>query len=629
MELPRRTRGDELLGPGEFSEVRQSLRRMAPRHDITSVIACAFDHRTRMLPFTYADTHMAPAGVRAIGSALVDSGFRKTRIVQQQWNRNFLPSQMRLDGRVPDIFLVSCMQIHSAAGKSLIRDACRIDRAHRPLIIAGGPKAVYEPWDMFGTEPNDPWTADVAVTGEEYVLLSLLEVLLSERANGESLRSAFNRERDTGLLDAIPGLVYAKTDGDGVPHELVDTGVQRLLGDLDELPHPVLGYQLLEPPSSRATLGTNALPSRLVRKYSPIGSLVLTFGCKFACTYCPIPAYNQRQHRVKSGARIADEFSRLHKEYGIDNFFGADDNFFNTKSRTLEIVEALARTEIDGAPLRKKVRWGTEATVHDTLQLRDHLSDVRKAGCRALWLGVEDMTATLVNKGQTVHKTIDAFRLLQKHGISPMPMMMHHDEQPLISRGPKPYGLLNQIRLLRKSGAVSMQVLMLVPATGSKLFSGTYTSGMVYESVGGQRVEEHMLGGNYVIASHHREPWRKQLNILVAYVYFYNPLRFAWSLVRPKSKLHLVDALWQGLGMWGTVQTVRRTWGWLWRLRSGRIERRSSPPTSLIPMRSIDGASAAHALPGTPSVVFYELGTSSATSSRLQDQLVSAGAATS
>ena len=50
-----------------------------------------FDHRTRMLPFIYADTHMAPAGVRAIGSAMVDSGFDKTRIVLQQWNRNFRP----------------------------------------------------------------------------------------------------------------------------------------------------------------------------------------------------------------------------------------------------------------------------------------------------------------------------------------------------------------------------------------------------------------------------------------------------------------------------------------------------------------------------------------------------------
>ncbi|MBU0716863.1 MAG: radical SAM protein, partial [Planctomycetes bacterium] len=456
------------------------------------------------------------------------------------------------------------------------------------------------PWDVFSADRRDPWAADVAVTGEEFVLLSLLEVLLSIRATDESLRKTFIRARNSGSLDDIPGLVYARTDDRGATEELVDTGVQRLLGDLDELPHPVLGYGLLEPPSARTTLAARALPAHRINRYSPIGSLVLTLGCKFACPYCPIPAYNQRRYRTKSGARIADEFRRLHKAYGLRRFFGADDNFFNDKTQAIEIVETLARTEIDGRPIRKRIRWGTEVTVHDTLQLKDHLSAVRKAGLRMLWIGVEDMTATLVKKGQSVDKTTETFRLLRQHGICPMPMMMHHDEQPLISRGPKPYGLLNQIRRLRKAGAISMQVLMLVPATGSKLYDETYTSGMAYESAGGRRVEEHMLGGNHVVASHHRKPWRKQLNILVAYAYFYNPARFLLALVRPKSTLYLADAVWQLVGMWGLAQTARKTFGWAVRLWRGNIRRKTAVPTSRIPMRGVNGAAADHALPGTP-----------------------------
>jgi radical SAM superfamily enzyme YgiQ (UPF0313 family) len=597
MELPRRQRGDELLQPGEFLRLCQRLRGVAAGHDLTSVIACAFDHRTRMLPFIYADLHMVPAGVRAIGSAMLDVGFNKTRIVLQQWNRRFRPSQMRLDGRVPDIFMVSSMQIHSAACRSLIRDACTIDPMNRPLIIAGGPKVNYEPWGVFSDNPREPWGADVAVTGEEFVLLSLLEVLLSERGRNEPLRSTFLRARDTGMLNGVPGLVFACTKKGGTVERLVDTGVQRLLGDLDELPHPVLGFRILEPPSRRTTLASDPLPTNRVRRYSPLGSLVMTFGCKFACPYCPIPAYNQRQYRVKSGERIADEFRRIYDEYGIRNFFSSDDNFFNNKDRTLAIVEQLSRTEVGGVPIRKKIRWGTEVTVHDTLQMKEHLSTVRRAGVRSLWLGVEDMTATLVKKGQSVSKTTEAFQLLSRHGISPMPMMMHHDEQPLLSRGPKPYGLLNQIRLMRKAGAISMQVLMLVPATGSKLFSGTYTSGMAFESVGDRKVEEHMLGGMYVVASNHPKPWRKQLNLLLAYAYFYNPLRMMAAIVKPKSKLYLADALWQGLGMWGLLRTARRTLGWNLRLLGGTILRRSAPPTSSIPMQAPDGSTASHALP--------------------------------
>ena len=597
MELPRRTRGDELLKPGEMLRLRERLRAIAPRHDLASVIACAFDHRTRMLPFIYADKAMAPAGVRAIGSAMVDAGFDKTRIVLQQWNKNFRASQMRLDGRIPDLFMVSSMSMHADRAVDMIRDARSLG-AQRPLVIAGGPHAVYEPHRFFSPNPADPCSADVVITGEEYVLLNLLEVVLDFRAPGESILSAFRRARAAGALDQVPGVVYAHEERDGVARELVDTGVQRLLGNLDELPHPIHGYRLLERPSRKPTLN-GAIPANRVMWHTPIGSLVLTSGCKFACPYCPIPAYNQRQHRLKSGERIADEMYRLRKEYGIRHFFGADDNFFNHKARTLEIVETLAHIQIDGVPVHRKVRWYTEVTVHDTLMMKDHLALVHKAGCRALWLGVEDMTATLVKKGQSVDKTSEAFRLLRANGICPMPMMMHHDTQPLVSRGTA-YGLLNQVELLRKAGAVSMQVLMMTPAVGTKLYEGTFTSGQVLKSVGGREAEMYMFDGNYVVASSHKRPWHKQLNMLAAYLYFYNPAWLILALMRRKSRVGLKPLGMQIFGNLGVLHSIRRTIGWAVRLMFGKIERLTHPPKSPIPMRSVDGATAAHAPCETP-----------------------------
>src|SRR3954467_4937376 len=167
MELPRRNRGDELLKPGELTQLRIRLRAIAPQHDLVSVIACAFDHRTRMLPFIFADTRMAPAGVRAIGSAMVDCGFDKTRVVLQQWNKKFRPSKMQLDGRVPDLFMVSTMGMHSERAVDMIRDARRIDPEPRPLIIAGGSHGVCEPFLLFNGETEDLALPDVAVTGEE------------------------------------------------------------------------------------------------------------------------------------------------------------------------------------------------------------------------------------------------------------------------------------------------------------------------------------------------------------------------------------------------------------------------------------------------------------------------------
>lgn len=599
MELPRRARGDELLEPGALIRVRERLRHLAQQHELSSVIACAFDHRTRMLPFIFSDTRMIPAGVRAIGSALVDVGFDRTRIVLQQWNRNFRPSQMRLDGRMPDVFMVSSMSLHAERCKDLIRDACRIDPADRPLIIAGGPHAIYEPYDLFSADPVCPGSADVVVTGEEFVLLSLIEVVLSVRARGESMRSAFVRARDNQALDSIPGLVYSRGTKHGIPEELIDTGMQRLVADLDELPHPVHGYRLMEPPSRHATLSAHAMPVEELQHRSPISSLVLTFGCKFACPYCPIPAYNQRQYRVKSGDRIADEMFRLNKEYGLRHFFGADDNFFNDKARTLDIVEKLARAEFDGIRLRDRARWYTEVTVHDTLQMKEHLPLLRESGCRALWLGVEDLTATLIKKGQSADKTTEALRALRDAGICPMPMMMHHDSQPLYSRRSN-YGLLNQVELLRRAGAVSLQVLMLTPAVGSKLLESTYTSGQVFRSAGGKVVRPHMRDGNHVIASKHEHPWQKQLTMLAGYLYFYNPVWLVVALIRSKTPVAMKPAYLQIFGMMGLVMTIARTSGWAARLMFGRIERLSHPPASEIPMRGIDGAPARDDRPAPP-----------------------------
>jgi len=527
-----------------------------------------------MLPFIFADTRMAPAGIRAIGAALVDSGFEKTRLVLQQWNRRFRPSQMRLDGRIPDLFMVSSMGMHETACKELVRDA-----------------------RVFSADPEDLAGPDVAVTGEEFVFLSLLEAVLSVRAEGEPLRTAFFRARDTGLLDDIPGLVYALGERDGVAEKIIDTGTQRLLGDLDELPHPVLGFRLLEPPSRRTTLGALPLEAARVRRHTPIASLVMTFGCKFACPYCPIPAYNQRQYRTKSPKRIADELGRLGQEFGHRYFFGTDDNFFNDHARALEIGETLARTEVGGSRLGSKVRWGTEATVHDTLKMMEHLPLMREAGCTGLWLGVEDLTATLVKKGQSVDKTTEAFQGLRNAGICPMQMMMHHDSQPLYSRG-SDYGLLNQVKILRKAGAVSLQVLMLVPAPGTKLYHETYTSGQVFDVVGGRRVDPYMHDGNYVVASNHKHPWKKQLNILTSYAYFYNPW---WLLVALRRKTRIGDkvASAQLIGMLGNTQNIRRTLGWAFRLMLRKIQRHTAPPESRIPMASVAGT---HSIYTTPTV---------------------------
>jgi hypothetical protein len=105
-----------------------------------------------------------------------------------------------------------------------------------------------------------------------------------------------------------------------------------------------------------------------------------------------------------------------------------------------------------------------------------------------------------------------------------------------------------------------------------------------------------MLDANYVVASEERRPWRKQINMLIAYLFFYNPLRFLKAIVFPKSRLYAADLICQALGMYGLLHTIRRTVPWVWHLWRGGIVRCTKPPISSVPIVGPEGERASHAL---------------------------------
>jgi hypothetical protein len=63
---------------------------------------------------------MLPGGAIAIGSALADAGFTRTRVVLRQLTPNVLPSTVRMDGDLPQMLFVSSMQIHMASAFEVI-----------------------------------------------------------------------------------------------------------------------------------------------------------------------------------------------------------------------------------------------------------------------------------------------------------------------------------------------------------------------------------------------------------------------------------------------------------------------------------------------------------------------------
>ncbi|MHB1035256.1 MAG: B12-binding domain-containing radical SAM protein [Pirellulales bacterium] len=586
MELPIRPQSDRFTKPGRYRELETQIRRRIEGSDTPILFIYAFDPRTRLGPFVFVDKTLIPGAPRAVGAALYAAGFRNVRLVLQQWNPNIQPSATRFDGKPAEVLMVSAMQIHSAPAYRLIRDAWQLGD-DRPLILAGGPKAVYEPWDFFGLSPDGREGADVVVTGEEYVFLELLDRIVEMKGPGDTMRAAFERLREGGLLEDIPGLVYRPDAPDGPPPHLVNTGVQRLVQDLDELPLALEAMGLFEPPHGRTTLSSQPVPAEQLGRHAKILALVTTHGCQFHCPYCPIPGYNQFTFRHRSPERMVEEIAGVAELCGISRFFGTDDNFFSRRKTVEAALMAMVRGQVGNKPFRNAIVFATEATEFDVFKNQDLLPLARDAGLRGLWLGIEDLTGGLVKKGQTVEKTKTLFKLLVKQGIAPMPMMMHHDGQPLWTwRGL--YGLLNQVRFLWRAGAASCQVTLLTPWVGSQGYEQPFRDGFVLSKAGGQPIEDYQYDGNHCLATNDAHPWRRQINMLVSYAAFYNPFNLLLALPR-FDKVWRDRVVFQLLGMVGLAKSIHQSRGWLKRLIAGPIEKSAELPRSRFRMVAPQG----------------------------------------
>ena len=595
MELPTRARGDEFAPSGRVAQLLGQIASRPGIGDIPVACFCAVDFRTRMLPTLFYDSRMIPGGLVAISAAFHLAGF-KTRGVFQMWSPNVRPSKCRIDGKPIGVMATTTMQINSAASYELIRDAWSMGE-DRPLILAGGPKAIFEPDHYFGLfqkGPDGGIHADAVATGEELVLLELLDRLTANRGRDETMLRAFRRCRDEGLLDDIPGLLYMSKERDrGGRPILVNTGVQRLVRDLDELPHPRVGLTLIEPRHGAQTLSPQPIPQDKLHKNVGMIAVVTTHGCRFNCQYCGISAYNQRTWRHKSPERLADEFKVLREQFNIPFFYGTDDNFFNHRPTTESILTALAKTtyHIGGKTrtARQAIQFGTEATATDVYNNRDLIPLARDAGTWGIWFGIEDLAVKLVNKGQTPAKTIELFRLLDANEILPMAMLMYYDGQPLRTASNDLTGLINQARFLLDHGAASYQCAMHSPALGSPEFDKTLNSGKVIKTAGGTLMQDRHYDGGHVVATSAKNPAHVHWNLWKAYFAFYNPLALIKLLsFRWNSRTLAWRALIQLLGLVSLAVTVFKSFPWLMKEDSGRITYWQGVPEPKFTIRRLD-----------------------------------------
>jgi hypothetical protein len=101
---------------------------------------------------------------------------------------------------------------------------------------------------------------------------------------------------------------------------------------------------------------------------------------------------------------------------------------------------------------------------------------------------------------------------------------------------------------------------------------------MVIEQAGEHKVEDYQYDGNHCIATDDPNPWRKQLNIYLAYASFYNPLNFVRAIAKWNDPLWDYRVMYQAYGMVGLVKSVVQGWGWLRSLYSGPVQKMKDVP---------------------------------------------------
>jgi len=210
------------------------------------------------------------------------------------------------------------------------------------------------------------------------------------------------KEGENTLLELVGRLKVGKAFHDvlGVTcrkgKEIIRNPDRPYIEDLDSLPFPAHHLWPLE---------------RLQKYGKVIFPLMTSRGCTFWCNFCSAVRMFGRRYRMRSPNNVVDELEFLHNTYGADQFTFYDDTFTVDQSRVQKICREIRNRKL-------RITWDCGTRVD--MVTKDLLQKMRKAGCIAVWLGVESGSQRVVDamgKGFTPEKTKKTFKLAKEAGI--------------------------------------------------------------------------------------------------------------------------------------------------------------------------------------------------------------------
>jgi radical SAM superfamily enzyme YgiQ (UPF0313 family) len=144
----------------------------------------------------------------------------------------------------------------------------------------------------------------------------------------------------------------------------------------------------------------------------PIHTLNTSRGCPFDCTFCSVGSVWGRSYRAMSAGRVLEDVRRMVADYGTKAAYFREDHFTLSASRTEEFCRGL----LDAGD---ELAWMCESRA-DSLRDPELVALMARAGCRALYIGVESGSPRMLEqmqKGETVDDFVVAFENARRFGI--------------------------------------------------------------------------------------------------------------------------------------------------------------------------------------------------------------------
>jgi anaerobic magnesium-protoporphyrin IX monomethyl ester cyclase len=315
-----------------------------------------------------------PLGLAFVAATLEKNGFEVEILDNYLLNKPIEDVKHIVSQSSPEIVGIGCSSntyqrcVETAKAVREVLPACK--------VVVGGPHPSFMPESML-QHPE----IDYVVIGE------------GERAMTE-LAKTINKVKCYSDIAAIHGIAY-KHEG-----KIVKT-TQSFIENLDQIPYPA----------------RHLLPMHLYDRevdyinLKPVDTMNVIRGCPYNCNWCNVKGLWGQTCRAFSPNRVLAEINHLVNDYGSKGIYFVGDNFTIQKKRTLQICESIKANNLD-------LEWACDTGVD--LVNRELLRNMKTAGCRTIWFGVESGSSKvleMIGRHITLTQVVQAFKLCKEEGI--------------------------------------------------------------------------------------------------------------------------------------------------------------------------------------------------------------------